>query len=145
MEYQESLRPTLEDKQPTDRLEQLGPAYVSGLAEEAIFMDSEEARLQRKLLYNGLPKNLEPQETDRLSDYIGIAKQASADPEGPPIPRRQIVAYQIRVLKWLGSFTSNEKGNEATSRSISHTLLHNHGLRGKRAAISLWYERNIQN
>ncbi len=134
-------------KQPTpaNRIAELGSEYIAALALKSTFdSESELALKTRRMTYEGLPKELTPDEMFTLTGHIGSQLIATEMTPERDITTRERRAAQVRALRWLGS-RSMMSGDQVTTESVSHTLRGNLGLRGKLAALSLWYERTVKN
>lgn len=92
-------------------------------------------RTRLRNAYDGLPKEL----TEEEVRHLGILIRLQMNPEMSDGTN----TAEVRTLKWLGSI-SNARGDETTSQNVTHTLRHKHGIRGKTAAIGLWFERTLQ-
>jgi hypothetical protein len=117
-----------------------GSSYFAPLlVAEDYSPDNDIARTKLRNAYDGMPKQLDADETRLLG--IFIRRESGLDQDASP---RECSRAEVRTLHWLGSISAM-RGDEVTARSVSQTLRHKHGLAGKRAAVSLWYERTIQN
>lgn len=112
-----------------------GSRYFAPLVESVTYNPNDDQ--QRKSLrtaYDGLPKELNEDEAALLSIYVSVAA-TKVKPEIEP------QKSEINALRWLGSVATDR--DKVTQRSVSRLLWHEHGIRGKLAAASLWYDRLI--
>jgi hypothetical protein len=112
-----------------------GTQYFKPLVQAVAYdPNNEKQRRTLNLAYDGLPKQLSEEEAAMLGIYASTLAQQEK-------PNMECNLTEVRVLRWLGSAAANR--DETTQRNVSHILRHDYGLRGMKAALSLWYDRTI--
>lgn len=124
------------DENFPNRLALVGPQHVTALAFPQTYGDNDVMRLRRRMTYDGLPTELS---TDEVQTFAGLVSEATKQVS----PGENGHRMEVRALRWLGGI-SYLRSDLATAAHVADTLWHNEGLRGKMAAMSLWYEQNIQ-
>jgi hypothetical protein len=111
-----------------NRIEALGPDFVRGLADPAIY--GANAWDQRRMLYKGLPHGLTPDEVTTIDTFVTlITGDEQPFYESPERNAR-------RAVKHLGR-AAFARGDNDTYGSAMSVLREKHGLLGKIAAFSL--------
>lgn len=131
------------EQQTTDRIGQLSPIFVETLSHPSTFQVSDSARLARGQVYNNIPRSLTPEEVQNLGMQVAVTALGPQTIGEGSATLQDANTAQVRALRWLGQ-RSLAGGDIDTMSSVITVLLKHAGIRGKVAAVALWYERFIQ-